>query len=267
MARVRAPAVAGTFYPSSPRDLERTILGYLAETEPGPCAGLPKALIVPHAGYVYSGPIAATAYALLQPFAEKIRRVVLLGPAHRVALRGLALPDAEWFETPLGRVEVDAEMVMRISLFPQVEANAPAHAAEHSLEVQIPFLQKVLPNFTLLPLVAGKVRPVDVAQVVNALWGGDETLFVISTDLSHFLPYPDAQRTDRETVNEILKFDVPIATDRACGATPVNGFLVAAKEHGLKPELLDLRNSGDTAGDRRQVVGYGAFAFCEASNG
>jgi AmmeMemoRadiSam system protein B len=179
----------------------------------------------------------------------------------------MALPDADWFETPLGRVEVDREGVQKIGGFPQVQINPLAHETEHSLEVQIPFLQKVLPNFKLIPFVVGDGRPEEIAEVLNALWGGDETIFVISTDLSHYLSYSVAQETDRKTVTEILKSEIPIDHDQACGATPLNGFLVAAKFHGLKGRLLDVRNSGDTAGDRRQVVGYSSFAFYEGSHG
>ena len=267
MTKVRRAAVAGTFYPSSREELNRTVEDFLSEVETPKSQKFPKGLIVPHAGYIYSGPIAATAYAILKPFASQIRRVILLGPAHRFPVRGLALSDAEWFETPLGNVEVDLEATRQISKLSQVKSSLPAHESEHSLEVQLPFLQKVLTDFKVVPLVVGDARPESVAEVVEMLWGGLETIFVVSSDLSHYLPYELARKTDRQTVDEILKFDVPIAHDCACGATPINGFLVAAQKHHLKGELLDLRNSGDTAGDRRQVVGYSAFAFTDPQDG
>jgi AmmeMemoRadiSam system protein B len=222
---------------------------------------VPKAIIAPHAGYVYSGPIAAQAYAQLRAARGIIERVVLLGPCHRVPVRGLALPDVQAFATPLGQVPVDAEAFKAIADLPQVLHSTPAHAMEHSLEVQLPFLQTVLGEFKLVPLAIGWTTADDVAEVLERLWGGPETLIVISSDLSHYHSYDEAHAMDRETCDQILRFDPAIDHEQACGATPVAGFLLAAKAHGLEPELLDLRNSGDTAGDRRHVVGYAAFAF------
>jgi len=222
-----------------------------------------KALIVPHAGYIYSGAIAATAYATLRPVAARIRRVILLGPTHRVAVRGLALPDADAFDTPLGRVMLDADAARVIGRLPQVCVSSQAHAQEHSLEVQLPFLQSVLTDFTLLPLAVGRATAEEVAEVLEFLWGGEETLIVISSDLSHYLPYPIAQRVDDETAQTILALEPPISHERACGGTPVNGLMLAAQKHALVPHLLDLRNSGDTAGTRDRVVGYASFAFTE----
>ena len=264
MSSVRPPAVAGLFYPADPRQLAHDVQALLAAAHPHEL--IPKALIVPHAGYIYSGPIAATAYATLQPIAAHIRRVVLLGPTHRVAVHGLALPGAEAFDTPLGRVMLDTEMARSIAHLPQVTVNAQAHALEHSLEVQLPFLQSVLPDFTLLPLAVGMATPEEVAEVLEALWGGEETLIVISSDLSHFLPYAVAQRVDHGTVQAILNLHQPIEHDHACGGTPVSGLIVAARRHRLTPHLLDLRNSGDTAGSHDQVVGYAALAFTEEEN-
>ena len=261
MSVIRAPAVAGLFYPADPRQLAHDVQQLLNAAHPP--ALTPKALIVPHAGYIYSGPIAATAYATLQPIAAHIRRVVLLGPTHRVAVRGLALPGAEAFDTPLGRVMLDAEAARSIAHLPQVTVSAQAHALEHSLEVQLPFLQSVLPEFTLLPLAVGMATPEEVAEVLETLWGGEETLIVISSDLSHFLPYATAQRVDNGTVQAILKLRQPIDHEQACGGTPINGMIVAAQHHHLTPHLLDLRNSGDTAGSHDQVVGYAALAFTE----
>jgi AmmeMemoRadiSam system protein B len=261
MSSVRPAAVAGMFYPADNRRLAHEVQQMLARARQFDLA--PKALIVPHAGYIYSGAIAATAYAALRPYAAQIRRVVLLGPTHRVAVRGLALPGADAFETPLGRVKLDASAAAAIARLPQVTVSAEAHALEHSLEVQLPFLQSVLPDFTLLPLAVGIATAEEVAEVLETVWGGKETLIVISSDLSHYLPYSDAQRVDNETAQSILMLRQPIAHDHACGGTPVSGLIIAAKQHLLTPHLLDLRNSGDTAGTRDQVVGYASFAFTE----
>lgn len=261
MFAVRPPAVAGIFYPADAGELTRQVAGFLNDATP--CELHPKALIVPHAGYLYSGAVAASAYAALRPHSRAIRRVVLLGPTHRVAVRGLALPGVEAFDTPLGRVMLDGDAVRVIAGLPQVSIHQATHALEHALEVQLPFLQSVLEDFTLLPLAVGMADAAEVAEVLEAVWGGDETLIVVSSDLSHYLPYPAACRTDRETVDVILKLQQPIAHERACGGTPVSGLLLAARRHHLTPHLLDLRNSGDTAGSRDRVVGYAAIAFTE----
>jgi AmmeMemoRadiSam system protein B len=259
---IRPPAVAGMFYPADADQLIQDLQTYLAAA---PAAKLPqpKALIVPHAGYVYSGAVAARAYALLLQARRSIRRVVLLGPAHRVPIRGLALPVAEGFATPLGSVAIDAEGARAALALPQVSASDVAHNLEHSLEVQLPFLQAVLDDFTLLPFAVGAVSPAQVAEVLDLLWGGPETLILVSSDLSHFHGYAQAQGIDRNTADEILAFDTTIDHQQACGATPINGLLLAAKRRGLSIELLDLRNSGDTAGDRSRVVGYASFALRE----
>lgn len=259
MSAIRFPAVAGLFYPADAAELARQMHAFLAQARPYKLT--PKALIVPHAGYVYSGAIAATAYATLRTAAKKIRRVVLLGPTHRIAVRGLALPDAEAFDTPLGRIKLDSEAMRSIAHLPQVVVSAEAHAQEHSLEVQLPFLQSVLADFTLLPLAVGMASSEEVAEVLESLWGGEETLIVISSDLSHYLPYTTSQRVDEQTVQAILNLQQPISHDRACGGTPISGLILAAKRHHLTPRLLDLRNSGDTAGNRDAVVGYAALAF------
>jgi hypothetical protein len=258
---VRPAAVAGTFYPGSVQSLSYDIDNMLrqAKASRGP---LPKAVIVPHAGYIYSGPIAASAYQRIAAGRDQIKRVVLLGPAHRVPVRGLALPQAGAFETPLGTVPIDTQAEALIADLPQVVASAPAHAWEHSLEVQLPFLQKILGEFTLVPLVVGNATAQEVAEVLNRLWGGPETLIVISSDLSHYLPYELAQKIDDQTVQMILDLR-NVSHEQACGGTPVNGLLLAARQHRLQPELLDARNSGDTAGDHDHVVGYAAFAFVE----
>lgn len=258
--RPRPPAVAGQFYPSDPATLAHEIDGALAAARPatGPA---PKALIAPHAGYVYSGPIAASAYAALEPVRDSVRRVVLLGPCHRVAVRGLALPSADAFDTPLGRVPVDLKAAAELTGMPQVVVSGAAHAQEHSLEVQLPFLQRVLRDFAIVPLAVGEATTDEVADVLERLWGGPETLILISSDLSHYLRYDDAVRTDRATADAILVLDPTLDHEQACGAMPIAGLLSVARRRGLVPRLLDLRNSGDTAGDRRRVVGYAAFAF------
>lgn len=259
--RIRPPAVAGMFYPADPAQLTRDLDVMLARVSTQP--SVPKAIIAPHAGYIYSGPVAATVYAELRPARETITRVVLLGPTHRVAVRGLALPDADGFATPLGTVEIDAQAAAELRHLPQVMVSAPAHALEHSLEVHLPFLQKVLAHFRLVPLAVGHASAEQVAQVLDLLWGGAETLIVISSDLSHYLPYGEAQVTDRRTCESILRLSTSITHDQACGATPVSGLALAAQRRGLASRLLDLRNSGDTAGDKRKVVGYASFAFYE----
>ena len=264
MHSVRPAAVAGAFYPAAAQELAWEVddmLAHCGAAEPLP--GFPKALIVPHAGYVYSGPIAAEAYARLHAARGIVRRVLLLGPCHRVAVRGLALPDASAFETPLGRVAIDQDAVAALAGMPQVAASAAVHAQEHALEVQLPFLQRVLGGFSLLPLAVGAATPTEVAEVLERLWGGAETLIVISSDLSHYHQYEEACALDRRTTQEILDFSARLDHEQACGATPVSGMMLAAKRHGLRIELLDLRNSGDTAGGRGRVVGYAAFALWE----
>jgi hypothetical protein len=258
---VRPAAVAGTFYPAAPRVLAQSVDELLRLAPSRVEARPPKALVVPHAGYVYSGPIAAAAYATLAPFADRIRRVVLVGPSHRVYFHGIARPAARAFDTPLGQVPVDEEAAQRV---PGVAAIAPAHAREHSLEVQLPFLIRVLKSFSIVPLVVGEVSADEVAAVLDALWGGPETVVVVSSDLSHYLPYDSARRVDSVTARSIVELDPePLAHEQACGATPVSGLVICARRRGLACELLDLRSSGDTAGGRDQVVGYGAFAFYE----
>lgn len=259
MTAIRPPAVAGLFYPAEAVKLKQDIQYLLRHAEAHDVK--PKALIVPHAGYIYSGAIAATAYACLNSVASVIRRVVLLGPAHRVAVQGLALPTVDAFETPLGRVKLDTDLVRTIAHLPQVTVNSDVHVLEHSLEVQLPFLQSVLDEFTLLPLAVGMVTADAVAEVLELVWGEEETLIVISSDLSHYLPYPVAQIKDADTVRSILQLKQLAHHDQACGGIPINGLILAAQRHRLTPKLLDLRNSGDTAGSRDQVVGYAAIAL------
>ena len=259
---IRSAAVAGMFYPESAVVLAHEIAQMLARAPQG-LALPPKAIIVPHAGYIYSGPVAASIYAPLAALRGVIRRVILLGPTHRVAVSGLALPSSTAFSTPLGTVPIDQQAVAAILDLPQIAIFETPHAQEHSLEVQLPFLQTVLGEFSLVPLAVGDASPKQVAEVLERLWGGEETLIVISSDLSHYLPYGVAQRIDAKTAQQIVNLDPSLDHQQACGATPVNGLLLAARKHGLTAQLIDLRNSGDTAGDKARVVGYGAFAFLE----
>ena len=269
MLKVRQAAVAGSFYHHDRNTLSYDIESLLdgahaaADAEYAP----PKALIVPHAGYIYSGPVAASAYRLLEPVRDRIRRVVILGPVHRIPVNGLALPGVDVFQTPLGDVEVDADAVSMIEHLDQVVCSEAAHAFEHSLEVQLPFLQTVLDDFSIVPLAVGNASAEQVAEVLDALWGGDETLIVISSDLSHFHSYQVAQKIDVHTAEKILDLQDNLSHEQACGGTPVNGMLIAARRHGLVPRLLDLRNSGDTAGDKSRVVGYASFSFTEPRHG
>ncbi|HEV3239675.1 MAG TPA: AmmeMemoRadiSam system protein B [Casimicrobiaceae bacterium] len=265
MQSIRPAAVAGMFYPGTPAVLGAAVRAYLAEAQSpaAPAAAQPKALLVPHAGYVYSGPVAAAAYRRVAPGRSTIRRVVLLGPVHRVPVRGLALPAAGAFATPLGTVDIDADAVAQALEMPQVRVHEAAHAQEHSLEVQLPFLQTLLDDFRIVPFAVGDANAAEVAAVIERLWGGPETLIVVSSDLSHYHSYAAAQQCDRGTAAAILALDPSLDHEQACGATPINGFNLCAQRRGLKAELIDLRNSGDTAGDKARVVGYAAFAFTE----
>jgi hypothetical protein len=258
-ARTRPPAVAGMFYPQDRDELETTVRGYLDQVKtPIPP---PKAVIAPHAGYIYSGPVAASVYASLIPVRRRIEKVVLLGPAHRVYLEGLALPDATVFATPLGDIPIDRDLVRKIKDFPQVCTMASAHAQEHSLEVHLPFLQIVLEDFSLLPLVVGEIGQEQVAEVLAAVWGGDETLIVISSDLSHYHDYRTARQLDAATSTAIKNLRLQeIGPNQACGCRPMRGLLYLAGERDMEIRILDVRNSGDTAGGRDQVVGYGAYS-------
>ncbi len=279
MKRVRPPAVAGRFYPGDRAELEAAVRGYLSAVKvpavkvPAVEAGggadaaveagsTPKAVIAPHAGYIYSGPIAASAYARIARAPGAIRRVVLLGPAHRVAVAGLAAPEADAFATPMGEVPLDRDSLQRALELPQVRVFDAAHALEHSLEVHLPFLQSILDDFVLVPLVVGDASPEAVAEVLDRLWGGEETLIVVSTDLSHYNEYATAQRLDAATSEaiEALALD-RIETDHACGRIPVQGLLRVAQRRGMQARAIDVRNSGDTAGPRDSVVGYGAYAL------
>jgi len=261
MLDVRPPAVAGSFYPEDPSQLAEDVRGYLAAV-PATNGPAPKAVIVPHAGYIYSGPVAATAYARLAALRDVVRRVVLIGPAHYLPIRGLAASAAAAFATPLGEVPVDRAAIDGLRDLPQVVVRDDAHEPEHSLEVQLPFLQTVLGDFAIVPLVAGAASYDEVRAVLERLWGGAETLIVISSDLSHYHDYARAGRLDAETAAAILALDADaIGEERACGRIPIGGLLRVARAKGLTATSIDLRNSGDTAGPRSHVVGYGSFLF------
>jgi AmmeMemoRadiSam system protein B len=249
------------FYPADATSLRDELRGYLTRAasrdDGAPC---PKAMITPHAGTIYSGPVAATAYARLESVRTQISRVVLLGPSHRVFLRGLGAPSVDAFRTPLGDIPLDREAIEALLTLPQVEINDDAHAREHSLEVHLPFLQMMLDAFVLVPLVVGRSTPHEVAEVLKHLWGGPETLVVVSSDLSHFHDYASAKAIDAATTKliEALQFE-QLDGDRACGCQAVSGLLLTARQRGMKVTTVDLRNSGDTAGRRAEVVGYGSY--------
>jgi AmmeMemoRadiSam system protein B len=261
--RVRPTAVAGRFYPSDPGELDAALDSAFAQAvrpEPGP--PVPKALVAPHAGYLYSGPIAASAYLRVEPARATIRRVVLLGPSHRVPFRGLALSSADAWASPLGPLAVDQEAVTALREVPWVQIDDRPHAPEHSLEVHLPFLQRVLDDFTLVPIVVGDASEQEVDAVLRAVWGGQDTLVIVSTDLSHYHRYEDAQRLDARTVAAIVALRPGDVGDRdACGARPLRGLLRSAADRQMVVDAIDVRSSGDTAGDRDQVVGYGAFTL------
>ncbi len=263
MPTMRPAAIAGTFYPGQPEVLARSVETMLAAARRCAIAAVPKAIIAPHAGHVYSGPIAASIYTLIEPARGRIKRVVLLGPTHRVAVHGIALPGVDAFATPLGAVKIDGHAVKELMKLPYVGVSAEAHRQEHSLEVHLPFLQKVIDDFTLVPLAVGRATAQQVASVIDLLWGGDKTLIVVSSDLSHYLPYAEAQATDHATAQAIVNLRTDINHHQACGATPLTGLNLLAQQRGLQARLIDVRNSGDTAGDKARVVGYGSFAYYE----
>ncbi len=257
---IRQPAVAGAFYPADPQQLHKMLDHYLQDATKA--AKVPKAIIAPHAGYIYSGPIAASAYVRLKGAQDRITRVIVIGPSHRVAFRGLAISHATSFSTPLGDVPIDPTMVEKIAQLPFVQYLEQAHTFEHSLEVHLPFLQEVLTTFEIVPIVAGDATPEQVAQVIDALWGGDETLVVISSDLSHYHDYATAKKLDQLTSERIEKLQYGfITSESACGKVPVCGLLKLAQDKALTVKTIDLRNSGDTAGDKSRVVGYGAYVI------
>jgi MEMO1 family protein len=261
----RPPAVAGYFYPASADELRTMISRFMQQADRGD--RVPKAIIAPHAGYIYSGQTAARAYACLQPIKHKIKRIILLGPAHRVHVNGLALSSAKYFTTPLGDIEIDQAAINLIQDLPQVCVSDIAHEQEHSLEVHLPLLQYLLDTFTLLPLVVGEANPESVAEVLDILWGGEETFIIISSDLSHYQEYNKAHSVDTSTTRAIEQLQLEkIGPHQACGCMPMRGLLHIARTKKLTVKTIELCNSGDTAGTRDRVVGYGAYGFYESGN-
>lgn len=263
MTTIQHPNVAGLFYPRESDVLKHDIEHFLAEQPADPTEDQPpKAMIVPHAGYIYSGAIAASAYRKIIPFADTIERVAVFAPSHRVGFDGLALSPAQQFRTPLGDIRVDTDSCEQLAHLPQVQWLPRAFQGEHALEVQLPFLQQILGDFSLIPIIVGNADAASVEQVMGSIWGGQETLIIVSSDLSHFLDYPTAQEHDQATNQQILALsEQHLSYEDACGRNPLRGLLRSARQHHLKPNLLDLRNSGDTAGSKDRVVGYGAYVF------
>ena len=263
MGFIRSPSVAGQFYPSDPTELNILIETLLDEAQYLQ-EGTPKALIAPHAGLIYSGPVAASAYKQIIPLKNTIKKVVLLGPCHRVAVRGIALSSADFFKTPLGNIKIDKIAVSTALTCPHVNIFDETHKFEHSLEVHLPFLQKVLDGFELTPIIVGEAPSKIVSNVLQQLWGGNETLIIVSSDLSHYLDYGNAKKIDKLTCKAIETLDpTKLTQEGACGRFPVSGLLETAKKFKMGVKTIDLRNSGDTAGPRNRVVGYGAWLFTE----
>ena len=254
----RAPAVAGSFYPDEPRELQASVQSYLDLVQDQ--GKVPKAIIVPHAGYIYSGVVAASAYIRLLPAANVIKRVVLIGPSHHVGFQGIALSQVEAYTTPLGVVNLDKDANQRLLKLPFVGISEPAHVHDHCLEVQLPFLQTVLNKFDLVPIITGVASAEQVAAALAEIWGDEETLVVVSSDLSHYLSYSQAQQKDKITSELIENLHYQeIGTDAACGAVPISGLLKLLEIKSLTIKSIDLRNSGDTSGNKQRVVGYGAY--------
>ncbi len=257
----RQPAIAGTFYPASPEALHRLLdrcwaARQMVDLPP------PKAMIAPHAGMVYSGPIAATAYSTLEPVAERIRRVVLLGPSHHFGFEGFAIPAARRWATPLGDVPLDGAAMAMLATRSDVQVSDPAHAREHCLEIHLPFLQRVLGSFELVPIAVGQVEPQAGGELLRDLWGGPETLIVVSSDLSHFFDQQTAQQVDRSTTLAIEAMGAhAVLQADACGRHPIACLLAEASRRGMTMKTVDVRTSADTAGDPDRVVGYGSYLF------
>lgn len=259
---IRPPAVAGLFYPDDPVELRDSVSAYLRQHITSTTAA-PKALIVPHAGYVYSGGIAAAAYATVASLRQSVRRIVLIGPSHRVYLRGMAVPAATSFATPLGKIEIDRDLKSQLLQRGDVAESDAPHAQEHCLEVQLPFLQMLFNNFTLLPVVLGAIAPEHVAAALAQVWGDATTLVLVSSDLSHYHSYQEAQQIDAITSAAILRREPTLAGEQACGAVGINGLMYLAGQRQFAVAEIARCNSGDTAGDRSRVVGYGAYAVHE----
>lgn len=260
MNKFRVPAVAGLFYPANAGDLDSQVGKYLSSTT-STHGKQPKILVVPHAGYMYSAQTAAKAYSLLTPYRDTIRNVVLVGPSHHVALKGVALSNDDYFTTPLGKIEVNKALNAELSVQPGFQYNNAAHLKEHSLEVQLPFLQKVLKNFTITPIVYGEADPQELANALAPFLKQPETLIIFSADLSHYYTYDQAKQIDDQT-KTLVENKIPLVEDHmSCGATGINAAVILAQENYLLPKLLDIVNSGDVTGDKSGVVGYGAWSF------
>ena len=263
-SRVRLPAVAGLFYPKDADGLRRTLRALLAAPSAPPAnAHPPKAIVVPHAGYAYSGPVAAAAYRKLAGVSDAVRHVVLIGPSHRVRMRGLAMPSCDFLATPCGEVPVDEAGRRHLRELGLAGISDAPHAIEHSLEVQLPFLQAVLRDFDVLPIAIGQVPGGLVARALESVWGGPDTLIVVSSDLSHYHTHSEALELDGLTTRAILARRSELSDEQACGAEGINGLLEVARSKGLKVEVVDQRTSAETAGDASRVVGYGSYALFE----
>lgn len=262
MNKIRQPAVAGLFYPADPGRL-REMANEFLETAVPPATPLnPKAIIAPHAGYIYSGPIAGSAFKPWQGQMDNVTRILLIGPAHTMAITGLAGVSASAMRTPLGDVLVDEEGMKMLRPLPQVQIHDGAHSREHCLEVMLPFLQLIAPQAKIVPLVVGQGHGREVAEVLQILWGGPETRIVISSDLSHYYDYHTAKKLDAATAQAVETLQPEeLSSESACGRIPIQGLLYQARAHHLNAHTVDLRNSGDTAGSHDRVVGYGAFLF------
>ena len=256
----RAAAVAGYFYDANANRLQQQV-NELLNAESAGSEALPEALIVPHAGYIYSGSTAAYAYRCLLADADQVKRVLLIGPAHRVYVDGMAIPSVDFFETPLGEITLDRSGLEQIARLPGVQISDEAHREEHSLEVQLPFLQSVLNEFSLLPVVVGGASAAEVATVIDAFNDDPHTLVVISSDLSHFLSYQEAQGVDASTCQQIQNHVTTLKGEQACGAAAINGLMASTRFQAMEVSLLHACNSGDTAGKPNRVVGYAAFAL------
>lgn len=258
---IHYPAVAGMFYPDDVEELRVMLADFFREASDKANFPIPKAIIAPHAGFIYSGPIAASAYACLAKAVE-ITRVVILAPSHRKYFTGISSTCYDYFETPLGKISVDKESVNTVLTLPFVQVLEEVFSGEHALEVQLPFLQVTLKKFSLVPFLVGDIEPENIAILLEKLWGGSETLIVVSSDLSHYHKYLLAKELDQNTANAITSLDFKaITSEDACGSVGIKGLLVAAYKKQLQARLIDLRNSGDTAGPKNEVVGYGAFHF------
>jgi AmmeMemoRadiSam system protein B len=256
----RQPAVAGSFYPADAHHLHTMVEQYLKDARS--LSKVPKAIIAPHAGFIYSGPIAASAYARLTRARNIIKQVILIGPSHQIHFSGLAASNASHFSTPLGDIPLNQSSIAAIIDLPYIDYFEEAHTFEHSLEVHLPFLQETLDKFSIVPLVVGNATPEHVSTVLDKLWGGPETLIVISSDLSHYHDYQTAQYLDQETSEKIEQLNYELlAANSACGAIPISGLLAFAKARSLAINTIDLRNSGDTEGNKDRVVGYGAYVI------